>query len=150
MQEIIEFICKKYNLERYQFNTIASTVYHETWPNNYDDCYRVINTIYNRTKCSRWVNYISSLTGPDGNKLDGNSMYAQVVAKSQFNGCVDKTGSDFDELLSTVIYDGTKPFETTLAAIFNFLISEECVHYIFTHYPVTFISRDPKCVSDGS
>lgn len=128
MDEIIDFICKKYNLERYQFNTIASTVYHETWSNNYDDCYRVINTIYNRTKSKKWVNYISTLTGPDGKKLDGNSMYAQVIAKSQFNGCVDKTGSDFDELLSEVIYDGTKPFETTLAAIFNFLISEECVH----------------------
>ena len=122
--QIIEFICEKYNLTEHQFKVIASVVYNETFANNYDDCYRVINTIYNRTKSKKWVNWISSVTG-----LDGASMYAQVIASGQFDGYKpSKAGYDYDELLNTVIYDGTKPFETTLDAMFEFLISEKSVH----------------------
>ena len=123
IEEKIKFVCDKYGLTDFQFKVIASVVYNETFPNNYDDCYRVINTIYNRTKSKKWVDWISSSTG-----LNGASMYAQVIAPYQFDGCLSTSGYDYDELMNTVIYDGTKPFETTLDAIFDFLISEKSVH----------------------
>lgn len=144
MDEIIKFICEKYNLTEFEFKVIASTVYHETFANNYDDAYRVINTIYNRTKSKKWVDWISSVTG-----LDGTSMYAQVIASGQFDGCVRNSGYDFDELLNTVIYDGTKPFETTLAAIFDFLISEKSVHNFLSFKGIYWKIDESEKMKDG-
>jgi len=142
--EIIKYICEKYNLTEFEFKVIASTVYYETFANNYDDAYRVINTIYNRTKSKRWVNYISSITG-----LDGESMYAQVIAPSQFDGCISTSGYDYDELLNKVIYDGTKPFENTLDAIFEFLISEKSVHNFLSFKGIYWEVDESEKMKDG-
>ena len=129
-QEKFDFICDKYNLTEYELKVIISVIYHEAaW--SYDDAYRVTNVIYNRTKSNETVRYIGYLTG-----LDGKSLYAQVIATShgkdgtayqQFSGYLPSVaGYDYDKLLDS------DPERIKLNGIFDFLISEECVHSFYS------------------
>ena len=100
----MEFICDKYNLTDYELKVIISVVYHEAgW--YYDDAFKVATVIYNRTKSKECIRYIHNLTN-----LDGESLYAQVIATSytsegnkvqQFDGYLPKqAGYDYDSLLA--------------------------------------------------
>jgi len=95
----MEFICDKYNLSDFELKVIISVVYHEAgW--NYDDAFKVATIIYNRTKSKECIRYIHNLT-----KLDGESLYAQVIATSysedgtkvqQFDGYLPNQGEDYE------------------------------------------------------
>jgi len=104
LEEKMKFICDKYNLTDFELKVIISVVFHEAgW--HYDDAFKVATVIYNRTKSKKTVSYIHNLT-----KLDGESLYSQVIATSytkdgkkvqQFDGYLPNiAGYDFDSLLA--------------------------------------------------
>lgn len=108
IDEKVNYILEKYNLTPFQFKVLVSVVYNEAAKDNYDDCYRVINTIYNRTINSLWVDDISKQTG-----IDGRSLYAQVIASNpvQFEVYNPNTsGYDYDEIYGSTAHLATIDF----------------------------------------
>ena len=103
IEERMAFICEKYNLTDFELKVIISVVFHEAgW--YYDDAFKVATVIYNRTKSKESIRYNHYLT-----KLDGESMYSQVIATSytkdgrkvqQFDGYLsNEAGYDFESIL---------------------------------------------------
>ena len=81
IQEKVDWILKNYNLTMSQFKVIIGVVLAEAGPNNYEECYAVINTIFNRSICSRWVNSANQYLGEG----KGTNLYSQVINKNQFS-----------------------------------------------------------------
>lgn len=145
-QEKFDYICNKYNLTEFELKVVISVIYHEAaW--TYDDAYRVTNVIYNRTKSKEMVRYIGYLTG-----IDGKSLYAQVIATSygkdgtayqQFSGYLPSVaGYDYEKLLEK------DPDRVRLNGIFDFLISEDCVHSFYSFKSSSHSSNDWEGATD--
>ncbi len=79
-EEKIKWILDQYNLTEEEFKVVVAVTIAEAKGLSYEDAYAVINVIYNRTICSRWINEIKRQTGEDA----GTSLYEQVIAKGQF------------------------------------------------------------------
>lgn len=79
-EEKIKWILKQYDLTEEEFKVVVAVTIAEAKGLSYEDAYAVINVIYNRTICSRWINEIKRQTGKD----IGTSLYEQVIAKGQF------------------------------------------------------------------
>ena len=105
IEDKLAFICEKYNLTDFELKVIISVVFHEAgW--YYDDAFKVATVIYNRTKSKENIRYNHYLT-----KLDGESMYSQVIATGytkegrrvqQFDGYLpNEAGYDFDSILKS-------------------------------------------------
>lgn len=80
-EEKIKWILDQYNLTEEEFKVVVAVTIAEAKGLSYEDAYAVINVIYNRTICSRWINEIKRQTGEDV----GTSLYEQVIAKGQFS-----------------------------------------------------------------
>lgn len=76
-EEKINWILENYHLTMDQYKTIVGVVLAEGGDYNYEECYAVINTIFNRSICSRWVD---SVNRGQGEGL-GRSLYNQVIQK---------------------------------------------------------------------
>ncbi len=105
IEEKMAFICEKYNLTDFELKVVISVVFHEAgW--YYDDAFKVATVIYNRTKSKENIRYNHYLT-----KLDGESLYSQVIATGytkdgdkvqQFDGYLpNQAGYDFDSILES-------------------------------------------------
>lgn len=92
--EKIAWILEHYNLTMDQFKVVVGVTIAEAQGKSYEDAYAVINTIYNRTICSRWVNSVEKYQG----KGLGNNLYNQVIQPGQF----------------TVYYYGLKTYQNYL------------------------------------
>ncbi len=79
--EKIAWILEHYNLTMDQFKVVVGVTLAEAQGKSYEDAYAVINTIYNRTICSRWVNSVEKYQGQGL----GTSLYNQVIQPGQFS-----------------------------------------------------------------
>lgn len=112
----VQQILNKFNLTKDQFDTLVAIVLSEAKSNSYEDAYAVINTIYNRTISSRWVNYINGLLGNG----TGTNLYYQSICPNQF--VVYENGSYFNFLYN----DNSN--EPGYRAIIDFLTTGEKMH----------------------
>ena len=81
-EDKINTIIETYNLTIEQLDIILAGCVAEACDdgNNYFEGYAVANTLYNRIRSYKWVNYISYLLGEEA----GASLYYQFIAPNQF------------------------------------------------------------------
>jgi len=113
-EDKLAIILEKYNLSKNEFNVLSAIVLSEAETNSYEDAYAVINTIYNRTHCKKWVTSVSSRFGND----KGKSLYYQAISPNQF--VVYQSGI-YKKNLSNTDGDGYQ-------AIIDFLYTEDVLH----------------------
>lgn len=80
-EEKIAIICERYGLTREEFQIIVAVVIAEAKWHSYEDAYAVINTIFNRSISSIWIDEIEKIQGEG----TGRSMYHQVIQYHQFD-----------------------------------------------------------------
>lgn len=100
----VEAILAEYNLTVDEFYTVVAVVAAEGG-GSYVDAYAVINTIYNRANCQRWINAGNNIG------LDGTSLYTQVILPSQFS--VYASGSYLNHMYET----GTNAYNATVTLL---------------------------------
>ena len=120
-------IFKKHQLTYEQFDVIVSGVLSEAKANSYTDSYAVINTMYNRTKSKRWVNYTNKIMGEN----TGYSIYYQCIFPYQF--------VDFKSNRYLNFYKMDKRDLPGYQAVIDFLYTEEVMHsylsYLSRNHP---------------
>ena len=131
----VEEILEKYGLTEYEFKVVVGVVLSEAKTNSYEDAYAVINTIYNRTRCKRWVR------SANNRGLDGTSLYSQVILPNQFT--VYQSGS----YLRYFNDDQSVGYN----AIIDFLSTEEIMHnYLNFASSRSIIANSEQFTDDGN
>lgn len=114
-EEKLAIILEKENLTEDEFKVILACVIAEAKP-CYEDAYAVINTLYNRTRSSKWILSVENKYGEG----TGTSIYYQCINPGQFgvyaNGRYEK-----------YLYSDNKDLEAYQAVI-DFLYTKDLMH----------------------
>ncbi len=105
VQEKLDYVLTKYNLSFEQFEIVVKTLLGEGGEYDYDECYKLANSVDNRIHSSKWVNSVSKWFN-DG---DGYSLYYQIICPGQYavylDGIYKKYGDVFDYIGTFGIMD---------------------------------------------
>lgn len=123
-EEKINWILKHYRLTLEQFKVVVAVVIAESKWHSYEDGYAVINTIYNRTICKRWV------APENGVSTDQTSLYNQVTRPGQF------TVYFYGERTYRYYLDATPMEYPEMQAVIDFLYGT--FDYDFDNYKITW------------
>ncbi len=138
----------------FQYYQIVSTLANEGGPNNYDECYDVLCTAYNRTLSKESVRYLEAVNkNDDGTKKDGTKIANQLLWRAQFSGFLpSKAGHDRDK------YEGTEADRAALDFLFGIIVNGDAARshdYLYfnapwyEYCPSFAIQLNPECAGNA-
>ncbi len=80
VEEKYNFVLIKYGLTEEQFEVFDKTLLGEGGEYDYDECYKLANSVDNRIHSSKWVNSVDRWY----DKGDGYSLYYQIICPGQY------------------------------------------------------------------
>lgn len=130
-EEKLLYIFERYQLTEWEFTVLKAVVHGEAKGDGtcYLDAYAIINSIYNRTKSTKWRN------------ANGESLYTQVVKPGQYQPYTEDTYLKYLNDNDSLCYQ----------AVLDFLYSEASIHN-YLNFRSSYRSRatDVNFVSGGN
>ena len=112
----IPIVLEYHNITEFELFEIISAVAHEAGSSNYQECYDVVCTMYNRTLSTSCCNFCAYYG------LDGKRIINQIKCPDQFAGYLPGiAGYDKDLYIDTAAYKATIDFLYTLDRSHNYL-----------------------------